>query len=80
MCTGRDGDASSHTLKPSPSLANGTFSLWSQLLQCLRRIMKFTKKSHLVCQAMQSQVPVLSENHTLAFIDCIMACMEMVSH
>lgn len=29
---------------------------------------------------MRQQVPVLSENHTLAFIDCIMACMKMVSH
>lgn len=41
--------------------------------------MKFTEES-LGMPAMRQQVPSLTGSHTLTFIDCIMACMKMVSH
>lgn len=65
--------------QPPPSLANDTFSLWSEQEQCLM-CNEIYKEEPLGMPVMQQQVPVLSENHTLAFIDCIMACMKMVSH
>lgn len=69
--------------QPPPSLANGTFSLWSELQRCLS-CNEIYKEESLGMPAMQQQqqqqVPMLSENHKLAFIDCIMACMKMVSH
>lgn len=65
--------------QPPPSLADGTFSLWSELQQCLQ-CNEIYEEEPLGMPAMRQQVPMLSENHTLAFIDCIMACMKMVSH
>lgn len=38
------------------------------------------KEEPLGMPVMQQQVPMLSENHKYAFIDCIMACIKMVSH
>ena len=65
--------------QPPPSLANGIFSLWSELQQCLQ-CNEICEEEPLGMPVMRQQVPVLSEKHTFAFIDCIMACMKMVSH
>lgn len=70
---------SAQPLSPPPSLADDTFSLWLEPRWCLERN-EIYKEESLGMPAMRQQVPSLAGSHMLAFIDCIMACMKMVSH
>lgn len=70
---------SAQPLSPPPSLADDTFSSWLELRWCLERN-EIYKEESLGMPAMRQQVPSLAGSHMLAFIDCIMACMKMVSH